>query len=500
MDAFSFQGGIMSVLLRLSMALFLLGCSQYSNTPTAPYSDINQQAFTNNKNDPNYNIQVVDEFGQPVPNARIMVGKAQNTPFANNVSITDSNGNTKVSPNWQTPAHITIDAGTTVRTTFLNLSPSHRVFVVKRKKAHNAQATGVTNSYGKLKKDGWVNFSLILGLMNRSDMLQFDLTKIISPINDKLKIAGFSFEIPSNLSLPTQKERYALFTLKINKPQFTLPLAHNSSQEIMATHGKFPFRKVASDLRKGKSIFDVINEFQFIGGGIKKYSPTGGNITIPVNQINFNSKMQVKAPALPAGYNMVGISLSEKANTYYPTDVKKVQTNQIQILKSVAGKKQLLLGVLAKEIKKGKKLSLAPGISISLTLPGGITLPSFLDVPGIPIIHGRKITFNKPQSVTGIIETGTYINLHIAQTPITTFSSQVKVTTLNKKLHWEIYGADWISNLELPILPGDNPNIQKNTRLEVIYLGSEQVLHSKGNVGPDILEVSTHAARNATTF
>ncbi len=67
---------------------------------------------------------------------------------------------------------------------------------------------GTTENYVIKNNDGLVDFSLIIPGMDYEQMINFDLGKVISPANDILKVASYTVELPSNLSLPQQTEKY----------------------------------------------------------------------------------------------------------------------------------------------------------------------------------------------------------------------------------------------------------------------------------------------------
>ena len=67
---------------------------------------------------------------------------------------------------------------------------------------------GTVSGINVKNMDGLVDFALVIPGMNQEEIVQFNLGKVISPANDTLKVASYTIELPSNLSLPPQTEKY----------------------------------------------------------------------------------------------------------------------------------------------------------------------------------------------------------------------------------------------------------------------------------------------------
>ena len=50
------------------------------------------------------------------------------------------------------------------------------------------EVKGVANGFGSLKKDGYIDFSMVLPAIARADLVQMEFTSIISPYTDTLKL------------------------------------------------------------------------------------------------------------------------------------------------------------------------------------------------------------------------------------------------------------------------------------------------------------------------
>ncbi|MEZ4871580.1 MAG: hypothetical protein R2827_04890 [Bdellovibrionales bacterium] len=66
-----------------------------------------------------------------------------------------------------------------------------------------------------------MDFSLVTPALTRSDLIGLEFTSIVSPYTDVLSLPlGQSQKVPSNLTFPKQKERYAFINITFEKPQY----------------------------------------------------------------------------------------------------------------------------------------------------------------------------------------------------------------------------------------------------------------------------------------
>ncbi len=154
-------------------------------------------------------IQVLNQLNQPVVGAQVLIGTDTDAPFKNNLFITDKNGQIQNLSAWTMSAHITADAPGYVTQTLLNQKPGLVTF--KLNPAYlNSQATitGQVTQLPVVDKDKQIDFGLVMSALTRADLLNFDLNSVISPINDIMKVASYTIPVPSNVSLPKQKESY----------------------------------------------------------------------------------------------------------------------------------------------------------------------------------------------------------------------------------------------------------------------------------------------------
>ena len=129
---------------------------------------------------------------------------------------------------------------------------------------------GTTSNIVVKNYDGLVDFALIIPGMNHQEIVNFDLGKVISPANDQLKIASYTIDLPSNLSLPTQSEKYFI-TINLNKPEFRAYVEDQGAYNMYALYGKFPLNEMVKGFQNGKSIFELVEFLTFVAVEQKQF-------------------------------------------------------------------------------------------------------------------------------------------------------------------------------------------------------------------------------------
>lgn len=206
-----------SVFLVLSSAIvvfFLTGCSKDSgDTKPKPTELQGIGAFKAKEA-----IKVLDIDENPIARAQVLIGSSLNQPFANNLLETDANGVFLAPADWSQPLVITISAKGFVRTSFLQQLPDGQNFHLRAQaKAGRYEVKGKAQDFIIKNGDGLVDFALVMVPLKKSDFISVNINKIVSPENDTISVIGQSVSIPSNISLPQQKESY-LLPVTLNKP------------------------------------------------------------------------------------------------------------------------------------------------------------------------------------------------------------------------------------------------------------------------------------------
>lgn len=453
-------------------------------------------------------IQVFNQANQPVANAQVLIGSAVGSPFANNLKVTDPDGLVFL-PEWNTATHVTVHAQGYIRQTLLNQKPG--LFQVKLSTASmktrpviKGQVTGMPVKNG----DKMIDFSLVIPTIVKSDLMSFDLDSVVSPYTDTVDIIfGKTADLPSNVSLPTQKENYNfLISLTLSKPEHRVYANNFGLKTFYAFTGKFPFKEVVDQLNEDKEFYEVMNLFQFTSGSIREVPVTGptSSLNIPSGEIKFDGPAAViKGATLKADEIVMLLTLNDlSGGRFVPADVRRLESDQSATLKTIAGKTTHIVSLLKKaadfdtatqEISDRSSASMVPfkmGMQTSL-LPLLSTGPAVSDIGGsykIIIPQASNTTLdNKP--INELAVTVAISNVNLIQ------DGAQQVELLDRK--WEVLGTGWPTEINLPIWPLEDSNSPASVKrkFEVNLIGSDQ--SKQTDLGDDLIKAATHVTKGA---
>jgi hypothetical protein len=472
-------------------------------------------------------IKVLNEDNQPVANAIILLGFEKSNPFPGNELKTGNDGLTGVPTDWKAALPVTVQAAGYVTTTIPVLLPGeHTIYISRTEGNLNLEVAGMTQNFGRLITDGKVDFGMVIPAISRENMLSFDIGSIMSPQNDTIEIIGNSIDIPSNVTLPNQTENY-IFPITLDKPAYRSYLREKGTYQMFAMRGQFPLKKVVDDIRGGKSIFEVINHFTFIGSGQKSVVVNNNvkNADIDVAQTAFNAGYNVKAPNFATDKVMLSLALSEKNSMFVPTDLKRLTPNQSLTLKTNAtlgagynlsilvdeatniepadtsalrelnpltalanlpfGQQEPRVEPIAKSYNFSK-------MTFTMNPVGATVTPKFLPMVDKPTISGNIMKMNVPALSAGLTPAAMYLVL----TEIESLGSGSMKSERRTRL-WEVWSSGWLPQVEMPkITFQKNPN--RKYRWEAMFLArpSTFVFEAAPTDRVDLNQI-THVTRNA---
>ncbi len=348
---------------------------------------------------------------------------------------------------------------------------------------------GEAVDFGRLMRDGRVDFALVTPSMTRLDLLNFDLSSLISPESDRITVAGRSIDLPSNISLPDQVENYSIISIRLNKPEFRTFVKEPGTYTFSALRGQFPVKQVIDELRNDKSVFDIMNHFNFVGSGQIEAqvnsSLDGQNIS--VNQYRFDqADVLVKGPNLAKGHMAFSLSLSEVNGKLSPVDLKRLRPGIPQRLKVSPLGNPFVLSAMVEEGAKGEMPEFD---KLSLTLlPNQYSgQPDFLAYTTSPQHSGQTLKVFPPQLGANQEAVAVYVS----------FSEIRKITsgsvdTEEKTVLWENWTQGFSNSISTSSLSyTKRPN--RTYRFEVLYLAKDLRVPASGGEAVDQV---THIARN----
>jgi hypothetical protein len=482
-------------------------------------------------------LEVVNEDGTPLAGAKILIGYEVNDPFPNNELITDRAGSITLPNQWKSALPVTVIAAGQVRTTFAAVLPTQgKISVSKAEGTEKLEIKGSTLNFGPLTQDGQVDFGLVIPAFKIQDLFHFDLSAVISPETDQIRVAGQKIDLPSNLTLPKQTESY-IIPIVLEKPKYRIYVREPGVHSFFALHGRFPLKDVVGDIRDGKSIFEVINYFDFLEGGLTPLNvdKSGAKADLQVDKFRFNKELTVIAPQFRSDKSLLALAMAEVDGLLVPTDVKRLLPNQSLKLKtsSMATSTRVLHVLTNSQNLQGERPEAVAGLDLDdnshsqesgkptqphdkpalriladaslapSTMFNQLTFvlqdskisgaPQFLEMIGPPHIEPNLIRLQTPRILPDVSPVATYLVLSDVE-----YFTSGSVKSEKRTRIWEVFSNDWVSQVRLPNFTLNRlPN--HKYRWEVMYFARGAGPGAKNDKG-NVLDGVTHVTRNAVDF
>ena len=485
-----------SVLALMACGLSFTGCSK-TKTEIPEEASIARFLWTEKVSPSEAQIKVINQFGEPVQGAQILIGDAQGSPFLNNFFTTDQAGRAAIPAEWSGPAAVTVDAAGYIRQTLLNVNPGDLTLKMNNAfLAQRAEVRGLVTQLPVVNGDKLIDFALVMPVVAKADLLNFDFGQVISPYNDTFTAAGQTSDIPSNVSLPKQNESYFI-NVTLDKPLYRLKVPNLGPKKFVAIRGRFVFKTVVAELRAGKRFDELINHFSILGGSVRETTLTNTLTTmdIPANEMEFKNTLSVNSMNTGADELMLVLATNEMNGSMIPSDVKRTTNGQPTKLQSLVGKPAFIVSVMKKQ---AEFMSQAPGtdrMSASL-LPYSSTgaqqrLLPLIANPTIITSGNYIITLPSAPTTAGI--NAIAVSASISDL-VETQDAGKTVLIPNRK--WDIVGLGWTQQISLPKWPLDNSTARK--RVEVNYIGSTSSKITR--LDNSLIENATHITHASTDF
>lgn len=480
----------------LSLALF--SCSNENSASTKNNNSANNTTVIKSqwtpKSGTQATVRVIDENDKPIVNASVLVGQELNNPFADNLIKTNKDGVAVIPAAWTSEAAVTVDAAKYVRQTLLDLPPGD--LTIRMSLAADASPTtlqGEITGLPVVNGDKQIDFALVMPAFSRLDMLNFSLDLAISPITETISVANRNVETPSNLSLPTQSERYLLFNVTLSKPTYHLTVPYKGRKTFYAASGRFPFKPVVDGLNNNQSFYDLINQFSITGGSLRDADLNSStvNLNIPSAELTFSGSVNVKPPSFKNDEALVIVSTSEVAKSLVPTDIKRATSGQTIQLNTMAGKPVYVVSALKRQSEMNIDAVGADRLSASI-LPSdkySSTLLPLIENPSVRQNNGFELTLPNQPTLPAKLNP-------LATTVVISDVVQTDAKTKNYIRRWEIAALKWKNKIQLPNFPLND--MQSRKKVEVNYIASAST--SSVRLDDDIIKSTTHVTHASTEF
>ncbi len=483
-----------SVLLAiLASALFLTGCSK-DDKDNQKKADLQGDVSFLTETQRN-TITVTNLMGQPIAGAQVLIGNAVNDPFPDNFVQTDAAGTFAAPVGWKAEQAITISAKGYIRASYFGQIPNGQSFQLRAAPAAAPlELRGQASGFTLKDSDNTMDFALVMPAVKKREMLAFNIGMFISPKTDQISVYGQKLNLPSNTSIPKQKESYGLFPVTIDKSLYRLYFDLPGNQKIVTIHGQFPFKQVVGELQGGKNFIDVINYFNLKGGSLRNVSVVlpAQTLDVPIDELTFTQPRALKTPNFAADEFLVAASLSPYMDEYFPTDFKNVAANTSLNLMTAAGSNPSLVIALK---KKAESEMVSGKLSAAFVPFTENVQPVLLPLINNPqVVSASEVNVTLPAIPQGFTEVGSYMTLSTVVKTGTGKEMKEEVTPL-----WEVYADNWMTHLALPKWPSDvTPAGLK--RWDVLLMANQAGAPNPVALSARVFETVTHATHSATDF
>lgn len=443
-------------------------------------------------------ILVTDISGTAIPNARVMIGMAPDLPFTGNLLTTDASGQVAIPKAWLSPLPVTIEAPGLVRATFFARLPSEAQFSLHRAADGRRinELRGEAMSFPDLSQDGYADVGVVLPTFARADMPNIGLSSVLNSDMDPITVLGQTYQVPANLSIPTQQENYIL-PITLTKPTFRLQFDLPGTYKVSVVHARFKLSEVANDLQHGTPFTQLINKFTFVEGSTKSVIVKPGltNTTIPVNANRYTPSINVAAPSYDSRLTMVSMAVANVNDVFMVTDLKRIEPSGSGTLVAPKGASAWVISML-RDTRAAQTGPTPDTFTTTITPASQSQKIEFLDNVAAPALVAKSLVLHPPRELPSV-------------TPVMTRVLLSKVELINggnyklekKSPQWELYANGWSHALELPDFPGGASLPTKSIRWEAAFAG--QSGSTNGVLltpGPSAFEKVTHVTRSAVDF
>ena len=272
---------------------------------------------------------------------------------------------------------------------------------------------GNTSGYGSLRTDGIADFGLVLKSFTKSDLFQIELNDLMSTEFDKISIIGSSIDIPSNVALPQQRERYIL-SINLNKPTYKIQFDEDDDQQLVLLHGQFPFSDVVQGFRNDQPLLKLADKFNILSFSEYQFSNDtfkNLNLDLVAGQKTHSTQFQARAPqSFNSEYSFVVVALDQKQDVFLANNLTVLGRNEVRNLKITAPDTYIFSGLIHDSLADSESKSLLKYKMTFQMQTSNLWTSELLDfIEGLRF-QNDEVTFTKPDN-KGFNELGLAYNI-----------------------------------------------------------------------------------------
>lgn len=487
-------GGLSGLLLLVAIT----GCSKKEDPKGIDVASPQLEAPQDQRNSLNEGLLITDEQGKPLK-AQILIGDRLGAPFVNNFISTDSAGKAPLPEGWTGPQSVTIDSPGYIRLTLLEQNPQALRVQLKKIPEARIEMRGTSQGFPVKDYDRNVDFGLLLTSLRKSDVFTFTPDMVISPVTDKLSVAGQSFELPSNVTLPRQKETYIL-PITLEKPQYRMFYTNQGKQNVFMARGQFPLREVVDGFQNKKEVFELINLFAIQGGQIREVNLNSPlvNENFAVNELSFNEKFNFKAPTFGSEQVLLVVSAAERKDSYLPSDVKRFNSGETLSLNIFPQQRNVLLGIMKNRAEFKSDSEGIDRFSAHLLQSTNSSMRFMPMIENPEVVNNQTFLFRAPQTPSGIKALGMSVLISTRSSTLQRFAS---FDGRGQIPRWEIRSLTWSERLALPQWPESISQIDvfaPSQKIQVSFVATNRSVDAQ--TWEDVLDSATHVSHASKNY
>lgn len=275
--------------------------------------------------------------GEPLAGASVLVGPKRGVPFAQNIATTNSDGFAYFSDNSLQDQALPITASkagygnfsllankaNTVEIT-LQEQPDERDFSFLQGKVH-----GFPPGYGS----GILEVGFFLPAFRPESLFSFDPQQIVSSYKVEIDVFG-KRKVPGNVVFPSQSKRYGLIPIRLDKPEFIMPLSKGLKSHMVALAGAVSISSAVGAIQK-KDYLEVLNLSSLTHLAwtkrmtVRRNERFDMNVSQPISQ----QELSAQFSGIQQGLDLVAVSFLDPEGDdgdYVPMDIKAIKSEQIR--------------------------------------------------------------------------------------------------------------------------------------------------------------------------
>jgi hypothetical protein len=207
----------------------------------------------------------------------------------------------------------------------------------------------VPTSVGSGVVSGWQHAPFLLGKpvymgavfrsLNSYDLLQFQVSNLISPLKDEIDVFG-KRQIPSNIVMPDETIPIFLGSIRLNKPHYRFPVPTEKPTRLALLQAQIDSSELVAIGQSGKADASSLNKVQFDRVGLSEPFTPAADFKKDLNAeyaLQPAHKVTVNDPPFPSDVVVIAVTdLQGDRNWLIPTDIKApITEKEMQIEKPI---------------------------------------------------------------------------------------------------------------------------------------------------------------------